>query len=89
MTQQTGARVFTDTWVWKIEYDATLAKNLLLESRYGGMLLNFDKSGYSTEPRIEDLGNNFVSGGYLLLHAVVRSATGLGVVELFQVRVGG
>jgi carboxypeptidase family protein/TonB-dependent receptor-like protein len=51
------------TDVWKIEYDAVLTGALLLEVRGGTYHSVWWRTSKSSAPRVEDTGNNFVSGG--------------------------
>ena len=49
--------------VWKAEYNAVLSQSLFFEVRAGAYHSVWAREGKSTDPRIEDIGNNFVSGG--------------------------
>jgi len=49
--------------VWKAEYNAVLSNALFLEARAGAYHSVWDRDSKSANPRIEDIGNNFVSGG--------------------------
>jgi hypothetical protein len=49
--------------VWKAEYNAVLSPSLFFEVRGGAYHSVWAREGKSTDPRIEDIGNNFVSGG--------------------------
>lgn len=49
--------------VWKGEYSAVLSNALFLEARAGAYHSVWDRDWKSTDARIEDIGNNFVSGG--------------------------
>lgn len=49
--------------VWKAEYNAVLSPSLFFEVRTGAYHSVWGRDGKSTDPRIEDIGNNFVSGG--------------------------
>jgi type 1 fimbria pilin len=49
--------------VWKAEYTAVLSSALFFEARGGAYHSVWARDGKSTDPRIEDIGNNFVSGG--------------------------
>jgi outer membrane receptor protein involved in Fe transport len=49
--------------VWKAEYNAVLGSSLFFEARTGAYHSVWAREGKSTAPRIEDIGNNFVSGG--------------------------
>jgi hypothetical protein len=51
------------TDVWKVEYNAVLSNALLLELRAGAYKSLWARVGKSSAPRVEDIGNNFVSGG--------------------------
>src|SRR5712692_6722855 len=51
------------TDVWKVEYNAVLSNALLLEVRAGAYKSLWGRVGKSSAPRVEDIGNNFVSGG--------------------------
>src|SRR5437773_122641 len=51
------------TNVWKVEYNSVLSNVLLLELRAGAYKSLWARVGKSSAPRIEDVGNNFVSGG--------------------------
>ncbi|MGH9141302.1 MAG: TonB-dependent receptor domain-containing protein, partial [Vicinamibacterales bacterium] len=51
------------TDVWKAEYNAVLSNALLLELRVGAYKSLWARTGKSAAPRVEDIGNNFVSGG--------------------------
>jgi hypothetical protein len=51
------------TNVWKLEYNAVLTSALLLEVRAGEYQSVWWRTGKSSAPRVEDTGNNFVSGG--------------------------
>jgi outer membrane receptor protein involved in Fe transport len=51
------------TNVWKVEYNSVLSSALLLEVRAGGYHSLWARTGKSPAPRVEDVGNNFVSGG--------------------------
>lgn len=50
-------------YVWKVEYDWVISPSLLLEVRAGQYHSNWMRTGKNTGPRIEDTGNDFVSGG--------------------------
>jgi Carboxypeptidase regulatory-like domain len=49
--------------VWKAEYNGVLASSLYAEVRAGAYHSVWAREGKSAAPRIEDIGNNFVSGG--------------------------
>jgi len=50
--------------VWKMEYNGVLTDNAFVELRVGDMSPNpWRRDGKSADPRIEDIGNNRVSGG--------------------------
>ena len=49
--------------VWKAEYNTVISPALFFEARAGAYHSVWAREGKSTEPRIEDIGNNFVSGG--------------------------
>lgn len=49
--------------VWKAEYSAVLSNSLFLEARAGAYHSVWDRDSKSAAPRIEDIANNFVSGG--------------------------
>jgi outer membrane receptor protein involved in Fe transport len=49
--------------IWKGEYNGVLANNAFLQIVAGGMKSNWWRNSKATSPRIEDVGNNFVSGG--------------------------
>jgi Carboxypeptidase regulatory-like domain len=49
--------------VWKAEYNGVLTPSLFLEVRTGAYHSVWAREGKSSAPRIEDIGNNFVSGG--------------------------
>ncbi len=49
--------------VWKAEYNAVLSPSLFFEARTGAYHSVWGREGKSTDPRIEDVGNNFVAGG--------------------------
>lgn len=49
--------------VFKGEYNGVLSSNAFVQVIAGGMKSNWWRDGKSTAPRIEDIGNNFVSGG--------------------------
>jgi len=51
------------TDVWKVEYNSVLSNVLLLELRVGAYKSLWARVGKSPAPRVEDIGNNFVSGG--------------------------
>jgi len=51
------------TNVWKLEYDAVLTSALLVEVRAGAYQSIWWRTSKSSAPRVEDTGNNFVSGG--------------------------
>ena len=51
------------TDVWKVEYNAVLSNSVLFEVRAGAYKSLWNRVGKSAAPRIEDVGNNFVSGG--------------------------
>src|SRR5262249_11731901 len=51
------------TNVWKVEYNSVLTSALLLEVRVGAYQSVWWRTGKSSAPRVEDTGNNFVSGG--------------------------
>src|SRR5262249_28117867 len=84
LTGETVAHLVTPIWVWKAEYDATLSKNVLLETRAGGMILHFDKGGYSTAPRVEDVGNNSVSGEYYSFTQLYQRPQASGSVSYYR-----
>lgn len=50
-------------FVWKAEYDWVISPSMVLELRTGQYHSNWTRVGKSANPRVEDLGNNFVSGG--------------------------
>jgi hypothetical protein len=49
--------------VWKTEYSTVLTNSLLLEVRSGAYHSVWWRKGKSSAPRVEDIGNNVVSGG--------------------------
>jgi hypothetical protein len=49
--------------VWKAEYNGVLSSSLFLELRTGAYHSVWSRTGKSDAARIEDIGNNFVSGG--------------------------
>ncbi len=49
--------------VWKAEYNGVLSSSLFLEMRTGAYHSVWSRTGKNAGPRIEDIGNNFVSGG--------------------------
>lgn len=51
------------TDVWKVEYSSVLSNSVLLEIRAGAYKSLWARVGKSSAPRVEDVGNNFVSGG--------------------------
>lgn len=51
------------TNVWKLEYNSVLTNALLLEVRAGAYQSIWWRTSKSSAPRVEDTGNNFVSGG--------------------------
>ncbi len=51
------------TDVWKVEYNSVLRNALLLEVRVGAYKSLWGRVGKSSAARVEDVGNNFVSGG--------------------------
>ena len=51
------------TNVWKVEYNAVISSALFIEVRTGQYHSVWARAGKSGDPRIEDIGNNFVSGG--------------------------
>ncbi|HWW82533.1 MAG TPA: hypothetical protein VNZ26_02960, partial [Vicinamibacterales bacterium] len=51
------------TNVWKVEYNTVLSNSLFLEVRTGQYHTVWQRVGKSSDPRVEDIGNNFVSGG--------------------------
>jgi len=51
------------TNVWKVEYNSVLTNALLLEVRGGTYHSVWWRTSKSSAPRVEDTGNNFVSGG--------------------------
>lgn len=51
------------TNVWKLEYNSILTNALLLEIRAGTYHSVWWRTSKSSAPRVEDSGNNFVSGG--------------------------
>src|SRR5262252_5287431 len=51
------------TNVWKVEYNSVLSSALLLEVRAGAYQSVWWRTDKSSAPRVEDTGNNFVSGG--------------------------
>jgi len=51
------------TNVWKVEYNSVLSSALLLEVRAGAYQSVWWRTSKSPAPRVEDTGNNFVSGG--------------------------
>ena len=50
-------------FVWKAEYDWIISPALLFEIRTGQYHSSWQRTGKSQDPRVEDLGNNFVAGG--------------------------
>ena len=63
MTQDTVWYLKFPLHVWKAKYSAVLGLALLFEARAGAYHSVWAREGKSTSPRIEDIGNNFVSGG--------------------------
>jgi outer membrane receptor protein involved in Fe transport len=63
MTQDTVWHSKFPLHVWKAEYSAVVGPSLFFETRAGAYHSVWAREGKSTEPRIEDIGNNFVSGG--------------------------
>lgn len=62
----TSAAVWNSTFplhVWKAEYNTVISSSLFFEVRTGAYHSVWGRTGKSTDPRIEDIGNNFVSGG--------------------------
>jgi outer membrane receptor protein involved in Fe transport len=51
------------TNVWKLEYNSVLTNALVLEVRAGAYQSVWWRTSKSSAPRVEDTGNNFVSGG--------------------------
>src|SRR5262249_10523866 len=51
------------TNVWKVEYNTNLSSALFLEVRTGQCHTPWERAGSDSDPRVEDIGNNFVSGG--------------------------
>jgi len=51
------------TNVWKVEYNSVLTNALLLEVRVGEYQSVWWRTSKSSAPRVEDTGNNLVSGG--------------------------
>ena len=51
------------TDVWKVEYNSILSNSMVLEVRVGAYKSLWNRVGKSADPRIEDIGNNFVAGG--------------------------
>jgi len=51
------------TNVWKVEYNSVLTGALLLEVRAGAYQSVWWRTSKSSAPRVEDTGNNLVSGG--------------------------
>jgi hypothetical protein len=51
------------TDVWKVEYNSILSNSMVLEVRAGAYKSLWNRVGKSGDPRIEDIGNNFVAGG--------------------------
>ena len=49
--------------VWKMEYNGVLAQNAYVQVNAGSMHSTWWRTTKSSAPRIEDIGNNFVSGG--------------------------
>ncbi len=49
--------------VWKLEYNSVLSNTLFMEVLGGNYRSIWTRTGKSTAPRVEDLGNNIVSGG--------------------------
>jgi outer membrane receptor protein involved in Fe transport len=49
--------------VWKLGYTYAITPTLLLELRAGEYASDWGLKGKSALPRVEDIGNNFVSGG--------------------------
>jgi len=50
-------------YVWKVEYDWVISPSLLFEIRAGQYHSDWMRTGKSTDPRVEDLGSDYVSGG--------------------------
>jgi outer membrane receptor protein involved in Fe transport len=63
MTQDTVWYSRFPLHVWKAEYNAVLSPKLFLEVRTGAYHSVWKREGKSEAPRVEDIGNNFVSGG--------------------------
>ena len=49
--------------VWKAEYNGVLSPSVFVEARTGAYHSVWARTGKSSAPRIEDIGNNNVSGG--------------------------
>ncbi len=49
--------------IWKAEYNGVLSPTLYLQVRGGAMQSVWGREGKSALPRVEDIGNNVVSGG--------------------------
>jgi outer membrane receptor protein involved in Fe transport len=49
--------------VWKAEYNGVLSSSVFVEARTGAYHSVWVREGKSSAPRVEDIGNNFVSGG--------------------------
>ncbi|MCC7177344.1 MAG: TonB-dependent receptor [Acidobacteria bacterium] len=63
MTQETVWYSTFPLHVWKAEYNGVLSDSLFFEVRTGAYHSVWGRDGKSDGPRIEDIGNNFVSGG--------------------------
>ena len=50
-------------YVWKGEYDWVISPHLLAEVRVGQYHSSWQRTGKSSAPRVEDVGNNYVAGG--------------------------
>jgi hypothetical protein len=51
------------TNVWKAEYNAVLGNAVFLQTRVGRYHTVWQRAGKSPDPRVEDIGNNQLSGG--------------------------
>lgn len=77
------------TNVWKVEYGATLGNAVLFEVRAGEYHSVWWRTGKSEAPRVEDVGNNAVSGGTHSLNFIRNRPQVNGSLSYYRTGWGG
>jgi hypothetical protein len=74
---------------FKVEFNGTLTNSLLLAVRAGGWFSDWARTGKSDAPRIEDIGNDFVSGGVYGTENIRKRPQANGALSYFKSGWGG